>query len=148
MEKGNIMLKKSLLLLSTLLCISGYSAPALAACPRSGYIGTTDKFHFAQYHRAAWYTSRYRTGWTTITWRRVKYLIWCTGIYSYVKGKLVYNTFSAYGNHVYDTNVMGIGIRINSYASGSNTPGNIPIRSALTEPAKLWFGRGIPGSVS
>lgn len=67
-----------------------------------------------------------------------------TGTWPYVFGELKFNTLSAFGNAVYDTNIEGIGIRIYSYALGGVGRGPIPFSASFTNPptGAVWHQGG------
>ncbi|HHU4047293.1 TPA: fimbrial protein [Enterobacter cloacae] len=72
--------------------------------------------------------------------RSATYTVGCTSYSYYYLGEFRFNTLSAYGNRVYNTNVSGVGIRISSYPYNTDTPYHHPISSSLSPPATIWIG--------
>lgn len=138
---GNITVKKSLLLLSALLCISGYSHYGLAACTFNPGVSER-KLNFTL---PGITVQRDTPVGTVLAEQKLPEAgrdvgLGCTGTVTYINGDFRFSTLSAYGNKVYDTNILGIGIRISLYSPGDTIPGHLPISSTLTYPATLLFG--------
>lgn len=67
----------------------------------------------------------------------------CTTPANYYEGEFRFNTLSAYGNHVYATNVPGVGVRVSGYSYNSATPYNLPISGNILPTAMLWIGGSV-----
>lgn len=135
-------LTKANLLPATLLVITtGYSGIAFAAC--SFLSGAAEqRWSFTLPNITV---QRDAPAGTVLAERRLPQrpdtlLLECTAFSYYQSGELRFNTLSAYGDRVYETNVPGVGIRISGYPHSSDSPRHYPSRGDLSPSVTLWFG--------
>lgn len=144
MKKTIGMTKRILLPFSALLFTGGYSGIALGACYfTSG--SSEQRWNFTLPNITV---QRDAPAGTVLAEQRLpqrptSLTVGCTGPSNYRNGEFRFNTVSAYGNGVYDTNVMGIGIRISSYTYNSDTPGHLPYSGSMAPPATIWLGNSV-----
>lgn len=136
--------KRMILPFSVLLFTSGYSGITLGACYfTSG--SSEQRWNFTLPNITV---QRDAPAGTVLAEQRLpqrptSLSVGCTSTSSYLNGEFRFNTVSAYGNGVYNTNVMGIGIRISSYSYDSDRPGHLPYSGNISPPATIWLGNSV-----
>lgn len=144
MKSITALTKVNLLPVTILLITTGYSSIAFAAC--SFIAGATEqRFNFTLPNITV---QRDAPAGTILAQQRLPQrsatdAVGCTAFSTYYLGEFRFNTLSAYGNRVYETNVPGVGIRISGFSFNTDTPYNYPLTGSLNPPATLWIGNSM-----